>query len=81
MMEFFQWIGSNLSKLLDDLLKLFPISPIIYLSTTPQIREILGYINWFCPIYLWLSILENWLVAILIWYACQIALRWVKAIE
>lgn len=80
-MDFFNWIGSNLKDLLDSFLNLLPTSPIIYLSKTPQISTIISYINWFCPVYLWISILENWLVAILVWYACQIALRWVKAIE
>lgn len=81
MMEFFNWLGQNLQDLLDSFLKLFPGSPIIYLSRTPQISTIISYINWFCPVYLWISILENWLVCILVWYACQIALRWIKAIE
>lgn len=80
-MDFFEWIGTNLQKLLDSFLNILPKSPIVYLSTTPQISTIISYINWFCPVYLWISILENWLVAILVWYACQIALRWVKAIE
>ncbi len=80
-MDFFQWIGSNLKDLLDSFLKLFPSSPILYLTTNSEMKTILGYVNWFCPIYLWISILENWLVCILVWYAVQIALRWVKAIE
>lgn len=80
-MDFFEWIGTNLQNLLDSFLNILPKSPIVYLSTTPQISTIISYINWFCPVYLWISILENWLVAILVWYACQIALRWVKAIE
>ena len=80
-MDFFQWIGSNLKDLLDSFLKLFLSSPILYLTTNSEIKTILGYVNWFCPIYLWISILENWLVCILVWYAVQIALRWVKAIE
>lgn len=80
-MDFFEFIGENLSELLDSFLDLFPQSPIIYLQRNQEISKIISYINWFCPVYLWISILENWLVAILVWYACQIALRWIKAIE
>lgn len=81
MMEFFQWVGSSLQTLLDGFFNLLPKSPIVYLALNPQISSILSYVNWFCPIYLWISILENWLVSILVWYAVQIALRWIKAIE
>lgn len=80
-MDFFQWVSSSIQDLLDSFFSLLPQSPIIYLSSNPQIKTLLGYINWFCPIYLWISILENWLTAILVWYAVQIVLRWLKAIE
>ena len=80
-MDFFQWVSTSIKNLLNSFFNLLPQSPVIYLSQTSQIKTLLGYINWFCPVYLWLSILENWLLAVLLWYAIQIALRWVKAIE
>lgn len=80
-MDFFQWVSTSIKNLLNSFFDLLPQSPVIYLSQTSQIKTLLGYINWFCPVYLWLSILENWLLAVLLWYAIQIALRWVKAIE
>ena len=41
----------------------------------------LGYLNYFLPISQIIAIGEAWLVAIGLFYAYQIILRWIKAIE
>lgn len=80
-MDFLTWLSEQFQKIMDGLFKILPKSPIIYLEANSEIKQIISYINWFCPIYTWIAILEGWLTCILIWYAVQIVLRWVKAIE
>lgn len=80
-MDFLNWLSDKFQNLIDNFFNLLPKSPIVYLTKNPDISRIIGYINWFCPIYLWISILENWLVCILTYYVVQVVLRWLKAIE
>ena len=44
-MDLFSWVGEKLQDLLDSFLKLFPSSPILYLTTNSQIRTFLGYVS------------------------------------
>lgn len=80
-MDFLEWISDKFSSLMDSFFNILPKSPIVYLTKNPEITRIIGYINWFFPVYLWISILETWLTCILVYYVVQIALRWLKAIE
>lgn len=80
-MELLEKLGQTASGLLENLLDLMPKSPIVYLTSNPTVREYLGYINWFIPIYSILTLLEGWLIAIVVYYVVQIVLRWIKAIE
>lgn len=80
-MDFFEWLSSSMSSFLDKLVDTLPKSPIYYLTTTPEVKEAMGYLNFFIPVYTIVGMLESWLVAILVYYFLQIILRWVKAIE
>lgn len=64
-------------------LSILPDSPFKFLSdySTSPVGQWLGYLNWFIPINTFLSIVQLWLAAILIYYVIQIILRWAKAIE
>lgn len=73
-----KWMKEILDKLLDAVLKLFPLSPFM-----PAIRELaefpfLGYLNWFLPIGTFLKIGSLWLGAITLYYAYLVIARWVK---
>ncbi len=65
-------------------LSLLPDSPFALLDKmdpTGEIAKILGFVNWFIPIYSFVGILEGWLVCIAVYYIYQVVLRWFKAIE
>lgn len=73
-----------ISKGLMAILSFLPDSPfklLDNLGATGRIAEILGFVNWFVPIYAFVGIFEGWLVCVAIYYVYQIGLRWVKAIE
>ena len=80
-MEFLEKLGETASGLMENLIEILPKSPIVYLTSNPTVKEYLGYINWFIPIYSMLTLLEGWLTAIVAYYFFQIILRWIKAIE
>ncbi len=80
-MDFFKWLSDNLSSFWDSLIDALPKSPIYYLSSTPQVREVMGYVNFFIPIYTIVGMLEAWLFAIVVYYGLQLILRWIKFIE
>ena len=80
-MDLLNWITDNFQKIVDGIINALPKSPIVFLSTNPSISKVLSYVNWFIPIYLWISVLETWLIAIATYYIYQVILRWVKAIE
>lgn len=80
-MDLLDWLSDNFSKIIDSIINSLPKSPIVFLSSNASISRILSYVNWFIPVYLWISILESWLVAIATYYIYQVILRWIKAIE
>lgn len=58
-----------------------PFKMLDELAPTSGLLKILGYVNWFIPIYSFLGIVEGWLLCIGIYYVYQIVLRWFRAIE
>ena len=46
-----------------------------------EVTEILGYINWVIPFYMIGNTLLVWCSVILIYYAYQMILRWIKSIQ
>lgn len=73
------------SKGLSAVLGLLPDCPfsasLKVLAANAQIKQMLGMVNWFIPIYTFVPILEGWLVCVALYYVYQVALRWLNAIE
>lgn len=80
-MDFFNWLSDKIQTILQGLIDVLPGSPINWIISNDAINEYVGYLNWFIPVYTFIGILENWLMAVLIYYGVQIVLRWVKAVE
>lgn len=71
-------IIENLGEFVFDLL---PDSPFqSFLATMEQV-EFLGVLNWFIPISSFISIGTGWLTCVALYYAYQVILRWINAIE
>lgn len=64
---------SAVSGIFDKILKFLPTSPFITFINKMQDLPYLGYLNYFLPI--------SQIIAIGLFYAYQIILRWIKAIE
>lgn len=56
-----------------------PFQTIFYSNTV--LSQYLGYINYFIPVSVFITILQGWLTGIALYYVYQIVLRWVKSIE
>ncbi len=80
-MDLLEWLLSAFKDISSDIIAALPKSPIVYLTKNAVISKYISYINWFFPVYLWISMLETWLTAIILYYGYQVILRWIKAIE
>lgn len=80
-MDFLEWLSGVFQNIANNILNILPTSPIVYLASDSTVSKYLGYVNFFIPVYLWISILESWLVAIAIYYAVRVILRWLKMSE
>lgn len=78
--NFLQFGINALASAINLLFSFFPSSPFKFLSAS-QFSDLLGQINFFIPIYEFVSILESWLVCVAAYYVYSIWARWVKAIE
>lgn len=74
------WITDFCNEIQAIIFTLLPDSPFQF-QLPSQIKEILGYINWVIPFYLVGNTLLVWCSAILIYYAYQTILRWIKSIQ
>jgi hypothetical protein len=77
----FNWITDKLLYIINIIMSILPDSPFVMLAKDGDIQNVLGYVNWFFPVTEMIAILETWLIAISVFYAYQIILRWAKAIE
>lgn len=77
---FLQFLIDAIGAVLGFLVGLLPGSPFTFVSGS-QFGEFLSKINFFIPIYEFVSILEAWLVAVAVYYLYSVYARWVKAIE
>lgn len=75
------WLVDFLNTVQSAIMLLLPDSPFKNFDMPQQIREILGYINWLVPFYMIGNVLLAWTGAIVIYYAYQIILRWIKSIQ
>ncbi|MCX8129394.1 MAG: hypothetical protein N3I35_04755 [Clostridia bacterium] len=70
-------IISALGKVLQTILLLLPDSPFIFVGNLDQ--QWLKYINYFLPVQEFVVVLEAYVIAVGIYYAIRIPLRWAKA--
>lgn len=80
-MDWFDGIKDTFSELGEALIDILPKSPITYISSNPEVEKVMGYVNFFIPIYSMIAVLEAWLTAIVIYYVVQVILRWAKVVE
>ena len=80
-MDFFNWLSEKAQTLIQSLIDVLPGSPINWILSNDAINEYVGYLNWFIPVYTFIGILENWLMAVVVYYVAQWGLRWIKAVE
>lgn len=74
------WLTDRINDIQNILFALLPDSPFQF-TFPPEVQEILGYINWLIPFYMFGNIFLVWCSAILIYYAYQTILRWIKAVQ
>lgn len=84
-MEWLKSLWNGLTELLDDILAavliLLPDSPFANVDIPYEVKQLLGYVNYFVPVAAMLAIGTGWLAAIGIYYLYQTILRWAKTIK
>lgn len=79
--NFWNGVTDILNDILAAVMVLLPDSPFANIQIPYEVRQILGYVNYFVPIGAMLSIGTGWLSAIGIYYLYQTILRWAKTIK
>ena len=74
-------ITNTVYSFLESLINILPDSPFQYLQQTPEIHQILRWVNWVIPIEYMLTSMVAWLSAITIYYTWSVVLRWIKAVD
>jgi len=77
----FGQIGNFLQSMLNVILLLLPDSPFTMLTQNTQIKQYLGWLNWAIPLDFALATLQVWVLAVAGFYAWQLLLRFLNAIE
>lgn len=72
-----QWIDN----IINTILLLLPDSPFTFIEMPAEVSDGFAAVNWFIPINTFVAILENWLIAVALWYMYAAYLRWVKVTE
>lgn len=84
-MEPLKSIWNNITDVIEEILSavllLLPDSPFKSFTVPDEVKQLLGYVNYFVPVAAMLSIATAWLGAIGIYYLCQTILRWTKTIK
>ena len=75
------WLSDVLNQIQQWVLVLLPDSFIKDLEVPSNIKAILSNINWVIPFYMIGNTLLVWCGCIAVYYAYQIILRWIKAIQ
>ena len=83
----FRLLGLFVQKIIDIvgaalglLVSLFPRSPFQAISGS-DFGDLISKINFFIPVYEFLSIAQLWLIAIAVYYLYSTFARWLKAID
>lgn len=66
--------------LIPSLIQLLPQSPFKDIEVAIESSTGLAWLNWFFPVSECLTVMSAWLVAIGLYYAISVILRWVKII-
>lgn len=74
-------ITDFLNEIQSVIFALLPDSPFKDFTVPNNIKEILSYINWLVPFYMIGNTLLAWTGCIVVYYAYQTILRWIKSIE
>lgn len=78
------WVLNKLiflvGKALELLFSLFPKSPFNFVLNS-SFGDFISQINFFIPVYEFISILQMWLLAVGIYYLYSVFARWIRAIE
>ena len=76
-------LTSGLIEWLIGIIELLPESPFAVLDTVQDstIYELLGFVNWFIPFGVMITITETWLVGVALYHIYQIVLRWLKVVQ
>lgn len=77
-MDFFNWLGEHITELIDQIMNALPKSPIVWLESNPVVSEYMGFVNWFIPVYTFVSMTELWVSACVTYYGIKLILRWTK---
>ena len=80
-MDLLSWLSNSFQSIWENLIEFLPKCPLYYFESIPEIKQYLGFLNWFMPISLMISIAVDWLICITIYYVLQVILRWIKVIE
>lgn len=85
MNEWLKGLWNGLTDMLEDIISavmlLLPDSPFANVDIPYEVKQILGYVNYFVPIGAMLAIGTGWLVSIGVYYLWQTILRWTKTIK
>lgn len=73
-------ISEFLNRIVGFILQVLPDSPFTDAIDSIENSEVIGYINYFIPVGTMVGILTAWGVAIGVFYAYQMILRWAKAV-
>lgn len=77
----FDSLSQALVQFCVTVIDLLPDSPFLFLDTfEAPATVIMGHVNWFIDFGAITSIFTGWISCILLWYAYQIVLRWIKVI-
>ena len=78
--KIFNSIAEWFSTLGEKILSIFPDSPFQAITANDQVKEVLGWLNYFVPVGEMLAIMQAWLVAIGLYYLWMVIARWVKVL-
>lgn len=74
------WLEELFNAFANVLLSILPSSPFAkYISAFGEL-PFLGWLNWFIPIKACLVVFSSWLIAVGLFYAYSIIMRWLKMI-
>lgn len=74
-------IATLFNTLLSQIFVFLPVSPFKDYIEAFSDNTVIQYMNWFIPVGQFITVTVVWLSAIIIFYAYQIILRWIKAVD